>query len=349
MKLVKKIIAAVSAAAVSLTMLAATAFANDVIGTNPVTLEDGVEVTELIPYDDSHAIRVDYTILYDDGHNYKDFKFTAPASGIMKVTYDISSDRSKISCYSVDGMQEVKMTSHEVKTGSIDDGVALWDGNTSIFSGCAYFKVEKGAHYIRVQRDIFEYWGWHGTQGNGRLHITAEMEKPEAPADVIVTDKTDTTLSFQWTEPGNGTSYDLRYKAKGASKWTTVKDIMDNKVTVKKLKASTKYTYQVRTHAGDIVGEWGKSASVKTEDSKKVKFAAPTFENKVTLTWKSVAKASGYKVRYSTDKKNWKTVTVEENSCELSVSAGKTYYVQVAAKNSAKTGPWSKPQTVKLG
>ncbi len=82
MKLVKKIIAAVSAAAVSLTMLAATAFANDVIGTNPVTLEDGVEVTELIPYDDSHAIRVDYTILYDDGHNYKDFKFTAPASGI---------------------------------------------------------------------------------------------------------------------------------------------------------------------------------------------------------------------------------------------------------------------------
>ncbi len=351
MKLAKKIIAAALAAATALTMLTVSAFANDVIGTNPTTLEDGVEITEQIPYDDTHESSNDTNKVFDDGHNYVDFIFTVPASGTLKITYDISCDTSRISCYRADDMQAVKVDRYESKTGNVSFDVALWDPNTSIYSGCAYFKVNKGVHYIRVQRDIWFNWGdWGGsTLGNGRLHITAEMEKPEAPKDIKVTDMTDTTLRFQWAEPDNGTSYDLRYKAKGASKWTTVSEIMDNNVTVKKLKASTKYTYQMRTRAGDIVGDWSESASVKTADAKNVKFAAPTFESKVTLTWKKVAKASGYKVRYSTDKKNWKTVTVEENSCELSVSAGKTYYVQVAAKNSSKTGPWSKTQTVKLG
>lgn len=351
MKLAKKIIAAALAAATALTMLTVSAFANDVIGTNPTTLKDGVEVTEQIPYDDSHTSGYDNNVIFDDGHNYLDFKFTAPASGTLKITYDISCNRTMITCFRADDLQEVPIDRHEAKTGSAGGAVAEWNENTSVFSGCAYFKVEKGDYYIRVRRDIWEQWGrWKGgSMGNGRLHITAEMEKPEAPKDIKVTDKTDTTLRFQWAEPDNGTSYDLRYKASGASKWTTVSDIKDNNVTVKKLKASTKYTYQMRTRAGDIVGEWSESASVKTADAKNVKFAAPTFESKVTLTWKSVANASGYKVRYSTDKKSWKTVTVEENSYKLSVSAGKTYYVQVAAKNSAKTGPWSKTQTVKLG
>ncbi len=347
MKLAKKIIAAALAAATALTMLTISAFANDVIGTNPTMLKDGVELTEQIPYDDT----LGNNAIFDNGGNYLDFRFTAPASGTLKITYDISCDESIITCFRADDLQEVGIAIHEAKTGSTNKNVAFGDSNTNVFSGCAYFKVEKGEYNIRVRRNIWYQWGmWKGGfLGNGRLHLTAEMEKPEAPKDIKVTDKTDTTLRFQWAEPDNGTSYDLRYKAKGASKWTTVSDIMDNNVTVKKLKASTKYTYQMRTHAGDIIGDWSESASVKTADAKNVKFAAPVFESKVTLTWKSVAKASGYKVRYSTDKKNWKTVTVEDNSCELSVSAGKTYYVQVAAKNSAKTGPWSKTQTVKLG
>ena len=176
------------------------------------------------------------------------------------------------------------------------------------------------------------------------------MEKPEAPQDIQVTDKTDTTARLQWREPEGCTSYDLRYKA-GNGDWTTVKDIMDNNVTIKKLKGATKYTYQMRSHAGEIVGDWSKAASFKTNDPKNVKFDTPKINASIAvhITWKSVKNATGYKVQYSTDQKNWKTLTVEEPAADIPVVSGKTYYYKVAAKNSSKTGSFSKVSSIKIG
>ena len=186
--------------------------------------------------------------------------------------------------------------------------------------------------------------------GNGRIHISVEMKKPDAPGQIKVAEKTDTTAKFQWTEPEGCTSYDLRYKA-GNGEWTTVKDIMDNNVTIKKLKSATKYTYQMRSHAGDIVGEWSKAASFKTNDPKNVKFDVPKVSTSISvhITWGKVKNATGYKFQYSTDQKTWKTINVEEAAVDMPVVSGKTYYYKVAAKNSAKTGSFSKVYTVKIG
>ena len=183
--------------------------------------------------------------------------------------------------------------------------------------------------------------------------------KPEAPADIKIQDKTDTSIKFSWREPGGtgnpwdiaATSYDLRYKASGDPKWTTVTDIMDNNYTLKKLKGATKYTYQMRSHAGSIVGDWSKAASVKTTDPKNVKFATPKVSTSVAvhITWNKVENATGYKFQYSTDKKNWKTITVEDPEVNMPVTSGKTYYYKVAAKNSAKTGTFSKVSSIKIG
>ncbi|MDY4587910.1 MAG: fibronectin type III domain-containing protein [Oscillospiraceae bacterium] len=348
MKLGKKIIAAVLAAATALTALTVSSFANDVIGTNPTPLKDGVQVTAQIPYDKSGN--------YDDGHNYKDFIFTASASGTLKITFDISCNTTQVYCYRADTMEGVSRVGFDATSGSITDGLALWNGTTSVFSGAKYFNVEKGDYYIRVTRHFpYSTDRWKlgdGTQGNGRLHITAEMVKPDAPQDIQVVSKTDTTVKLQWREPDNASSYDLRYKASGASQWTTVTDIMDNNYTIKKLKGATKYTYQMRSKtAGGLAGEWSKSASFKTNDPKNVKFDVPKVNTSVAvhITWGAVKNATGYKFQYSTDKKNWKTITVEDPAVDMPVTPGKTYYYKVAAKNSAKTGSFSKVYSIKIG
>ena len=182
------------------------------------------------------------------------------------------------------------------------------------------------------------------------MHFTAEMVKPDAPGEIQIVEKTDTTAKLQWREPEGCTSYDLRYKT-GSGDWTTVKDIMDNNVTIKKLKGATKYTSQMRSHAGGITGDWSKAASFKTNDPKNVKFGDLKLDSAVSvhITWKPVKNATGYKFQYSTDQKTWKTITVEEPAVDMPVVSGKTYYYKAAPKNSSKTGSYSKVSSIKIG
>jgi hypothetical protein len=268
MKLGKKIIAAALAVATALTTLSFSAFATDPVGTNSITLKDGEQVTAQIAYDSSKN--------YDNGHNYKDFKFTVPADGTMVITLDAAISTTIVEIYNDYNKKEVSYDCN-VATGHKNGftGGWVWSDTAGVFSGEFTCKVTKGDYIIRVSRAFFSFTDTSGKDGNGRIHITAKMQKPDAPSDIQVTDKTDTTVSFSWIEQTEATSYDLRYKASGASKWTTVTDIEGNKVTIKKLTGATKYTYQMRTHAGDIVGEWSKSATVKTTDPKNVTFAVP--------------------------------------------------------------------------
>lgn len=351
MNLGKRIAAAVIAAATALTALSVSAFASDPVGTNPTKLKEGEQVTAQIPYVESSS----RDNAYSNGANYKDFSFTVPADGNLKITFDISCGEVCLNCFSADTLQEIPVESRENKTGTWNDYFAsfAWDSAASVYSGIVTYKVTKGNYYIRIRRNIVEHYGSYrgiNSNGNGRLHIMAEMVKPDAPGEIQVTEKTDTTARLQWREPEGCTSYDLRYKA-GNGKWTTVTDIMDNNVTIKKLKGATKYTYQMRSHAGDIIGDWSKAASFKTNDPKNVKFDTPKVNASIAvhITWGKVKNATGYKFQYSTDQKNWKTITVEEPAADMPVVSGKTYYYKVAAKNSSKTGSFSKVSSIKIG
>lgn len=358
MKLGKKIVAAVLAAATALTALTVSAFAADPIGTNPTRLKEGVESTAMIPYDNGEN--------YDNGKNYCDFIYTAPENGYINITFDAAIDCLQTGVYKASDYSNVALATETISVGKNNSNIAYgaglhWNSNAGVCSGVRVYPVEKGDYIIRVRR-VMGNWAnmnFWGREGNGRIHITVEMRKPEAPADIKIQDKTDTSITFSWREPGGtgnpwdmaATSYDLRYKASGASKWTTVTDIMDNKYTLKKLKGATKYTYQMRSHAGEITGEWSKSASVKTTDPKNVKFATPKVSTSVAvhIKWGEVKNATGYKFQYSTDQKNWKTIIVEEPAVDMPVTSGKTYYYKVAAKNSAKTGSFSKVYSIKIG
>ncbi len=342
MRLKQRIAGVFLAAVTTVSALSVSAFAADPIGTNPTVLKDGVQVTEQIPYDDSKN--------YDDGHNYADFKYTVPADGFMVVTYDASIDAADLRVYRDDTKQKVGYDKDfgGVKTGYSDYYGNHWDETAGVLSAARRFEVQKGDYIIRISRH-FEQWVDMGGEGNGRVHIMVEMQKPDLPSSVKVAKKTENSFTLTWAEPEGVNAYDIRYKASGDKKWTTVEDIEDNTATIKKLKANTKYSYCIRSKAGEIISDWSKAASVKTSSPKNVKFTAPVIDSSVTITWKEVKDATGYNVKYSTDNKNWKTVSVTDTSCAIKVTSGKKYYYAVQAKNSAKKGPWSATKSITIG
>lgn len=350
MKLRQKIASLFVAAVTAFSALSVTAFATDPVGSgNVIELKDGVEAAEIIKY-------VDGVTDFDDGHNYVDFRYTAPADGVLVINCDAMINNSNIVVYQDSNKKEIEPFSRDFASGNYSGVRAqygYWAYSYNEASGFMSvvnsYNVEKGDYIIRVSR--WFNWG-AGKEGNGRIHITAEMKKPDVPADIKVSAKTDTTVSLTWAEPDGADAYDIRYKASNAKSWTTVEDIKDNKATISKLKAATKYSYCIRSKAGEIVGEWSKAATVTTSDPKNVKIAAPTVNNaKLTaeISWKAVKNATGYNVKYSTDKKNWTTVKVTETSCYIPVTAGKTYYYAVQGRNSAKTGSWSATKSIKIG
>lgn len=63
----------------------------------------------------------------------------------------------------------------------------------------------------------------------------------------------------------------------------------------------------------------------------------------IKLSWNKSKDAESYVIKYSTDKKTWKTKTVKANSVKLTkLKAGTKYYIKIAAKNSAGTSAYSK-------
>lgn len=63
----------------------------------------------------------------------------------------------------------------------------------------------------------------------------------------------------------------------------------------------------------------------------------------IKLSWNESKNAKSYVIKYSTDKKTWKTKTVKANSVKLTkLKAGTKYYIKIAAKNSAGTSAYSK-------
>lgn len=89
--------------------------------------------------------------------------------------------------------------------------------------------------------------------------------KPAAPSVIKTSKKTDSTIKLSWSKVSGASSYDLRYKVSGSSKWKTVSKIKSNAYTLKKLNDSTKYVFQIRSRTSNgSVGKWSKTVSAKT-------------------------------------------------------------------------------------
>lgn len=157
----------------------------------------------------------------------------------------------------------------------------------------------------------------------------------KAPSSLVLKGVTSSTLTLSWSAVDGAKGYEV-YNA-NTKKWTDTKT--KRTLTVKKLKAGTKYSFLVRAYSGKVDGAKTKTLSFYTSPSAptglKLKKATTT---SLELTWSKTTGASGYQVQYSTDKKKWTNLsgTSKTTNTIKSLSSGKTYYVRVRAyvKNS---------------
>ena len=119
--------------------------------------------------------------------------------------------------------------------------------------------------------------------------VTDVAEPPARPAAPSVSANADaptSALTVGWSAPGNGggpaiTGYDLRYRAKGSSSWTSDSSTVTSAV-ITGLASGTTYEVQVRAINDEGKSEWSASGEGATEEGATEKAnAAPTFPSGV--------------------------------------------------------------------
>ncbi len=110
--------------------------------------------------------------------------------------------------------------------------------------------------------------------------------RPDAPSVSANAASPTSALTVGWSAPGNGggpaiTGYDLRYRAKGSSSWTSDSSTVTGAV-ITGLASDTTYEVQVRAVNDEGVSEWSASGEGATEEGATEKAnAAPTFPSGV--------------------------------------------------------------------
>ena len=150
---------------------------------------------------------------------------------------------------------------------------------------------------------------------------------------LVASAATDNAIKVSWGKVSGAAGYVLqRYNGK---KWVNVKATTATTYTLSKLKANTTYPFRAvayyKSGSKTIYGAYSATLSVSTAPVKTstVKISSPT-SSTLTVSWKAVSGASGYKVFYSTNNKSWKSVTTTKTSVTLTkLSANTKYYVKV--------------------
>lgn len=150
---------------------------------------------------------------------------------------------------------------------------------------------------------------------------------------LVASAATDNAIKVSWGKVSGAAGYVLqRYDSK---KWVNVKATTATTYTLTKLKANTTYPFRVvgyyKSGSKTVYGAYSATLSVSTAPVKTstVKISSPT-SSTLTVSWKAVSGASGYKVFYSTNNKSWKSVTTTKTSVTLTkLSANTKYYVKV--------------------
>lgn len=147
-------------------------------------------------------------------------------------------------------------------------------------------------------------------------------------------------------------------------------DVLNEKCTVKKLKAGTVYKYKIRewyeTDSGvKLYGDWSDTIEFATKPAAAaVKTVKSSKSKTLTATWNKQTSATGYQLQYSTSSKfaskATKTTTVSKNSQTSTsiakLTGGKKYYVRIRTYKTVKINgkstkvysDWSKSKSVTI-
>lgn len=159
--------------------------------------------------------------------------------------------------------------------------------------------------------------------------------------------KNTSKVTLTWQEVSKASGYQIYRSAKKTGKYTLVKDIKNGKTTSCTLKhpSGKTYYYKVKAYikkAGNMVsGSFSKAESAKT---KSPKLSVSLNGKSVTLKWKKVSRAAGYKIyRSKTKTGKYKLVKTINKASSLKFTenvptSSKVWYYKVCAFEKQKKG-----------
>lgn len=172
----------------------------------------------------------------------------------------------------------------------------------------------------------------------GTVAVDATSIKVSPPSKITVTTTSD-TVKLSWIKVSKATGYKVYKKVDG--KWKSVKTLTGNTYTAKDLTASEKYSFAVKSYRKSGGKTYYSSKYTAVSAKTKAMGSTPTPEataskDSVTLKWKEVPGATGYRV-YQYKNGDWvKIKSVTTNSFKVtSLKVDTTYKFKI--KPYAKT------------
>lgn len=169
--------------------------------------------------------------------------------------------------------------------------------------------------------------------------VTAKTKMGQV-AGLKASSKTSSSITLSWDKVRNAKGYRIEQYIDG--KWVKLTSVTATSYTVKKLKASTRYSFRVRAYYNSKnYGEYSATLKEYTNLPKVtgLKVTASTTSS-VKLTWSKVSGATSYVVYRSTDGKTWKKIktTTATSYTATGLYSGKNYQFKVVAySNKIKT------------
>ncbi len=201
--------------------------------------------------------------------------------------------------------------------------------------------------------------GENGVYGNLASGVKCKALKKPSQLDVSA-DKTGVVIT--WNKITKATGYKVYRKTDGATKWTCIKTVKDNKTTEytdKKVESGKRYSYMVRQVNGSTFGSYHIDGASIVFISVPENLTVSNYNNKLIFKWKSVPGAVKYRVyRKLPSDKSWTKLgeTKSLKYTDENVKNGKTYVYSVRAygekdysarSSSVKSIALSKPTGVK--
>lgn len=144
----------------------------------------------------------------------------------------------------------------------------------------------------------------------------------DPPTNLAVNSITATTATVVWTPGGSETSWNIQYKALGASGWQTA-TVTSPIYTISGLEPNTQYQVSVQADCGDAVSDWTAIVPFTTTASSScpapTNLAVQVDHTDATLTWQQAANtANEWQISYrQASESAWTTVTVTTTSHTL--------------------------------
>ena len=148
---------------------------------------------------------------------------------------------------------------------------------------------------------------------------------------------TETTATISWTKVSDAIGYDILFDGKIYSTTATSKEFTG-------LAAGRSYAFQVRAKNADLAGSYTSQMTVATPPKAPSSVTAVSTDDSVTISWNTVAGATGYLVRCNNDE-----TYAAANSTSVKYGGLKpktTYTYQVACRTSDGTGSYSAAKSI---